>query len=127
MAPISGLLEAGAEPADAGRQLYAVLAQLCDGEAHDLVQNTTDSGGWEAWRVLTRRSDPQGAAGDAASRHSSCSQDRSTRKISTVRWQSVYGKRDAMLLPDDIKSSILIEMTEGPTEGTFDAEHNEIH
>ena len=47
------LSEACAEPADAGRLFYAVLAQLCDGEALDFVQ-TADSGGWDAWRVLTR-------------------------------------------------------------------------
>ena len=47
-------------PADAGRQLHAVLAQLCDGEALDLVQNTADRDGWAAWRV-TRRFDPRRA------------------------------------------------------------------
>ena len=41
---ISGLLEAGAAPAVAAKQLYAVLAQLAvDGVALDLGQNTADS------------------------------------------------------------------------------------
>lgn len=39
---------------DAGRQLYAVLAQVCEGEVLDLIQNVVDSDGWELWRVLIR-------------------------------------------------------------------------
>ena len=43
----------GASAKYMGRQLYAVLAQLCDGEALDLVQNVVNSDGWEAWRVVS--------------------------------------------------------------------------
>eukprot|EP00959_Pyramimonas_sp_CCMP1952_P182757 3821968-Pyramimonas_sp.AAC.1 len=44
-----------------GRQLYTVLAQLTDGETLDLAQATKDNDGFEAWRVVSRRLDPQGA------------------------------------------------------------------
>ena len=48
-------LPADTDAKDVGRQLYAVLAQLCEGEALDLAQNTQDSNGWEAWRVISKR------------------------------------------------------------------------
>ncbi len=59
--PVTELLGPEVNVKDAGRQLYAVLAQLCEGEALDLVQNVVNSDGWEAWRILSRRIDPQGA------------------------------------------------------------------
>ena len=52
---------AGARLGDAGRQLRAALDHFRDGEALDLVQNSADTGGLEAWRVLTRRFNPWGA------------------------------------------------------------------
>ena len=42
-----------------GKQLYVVLADLADGEALSLVMNTAARNGWEAWRKLNRRLDPQ--------------------------------------------------------------------
>ena len=63
--PSSAYLQQGANVKDAGRQLYAVLAQLCDGEALDLIQNVTGSDGCEAYRVLSRRFDPPGCREEA--------------------------------------------------------------
>ena len=37
--PVETFLAKGTDHKDAGRQLYAVLAQLRDGEALDLIQN----------------------------------------------------------------------------------------
>ena len=51
VAPISGFLEARAEPADAGRQSRAALAQLREGQALDLAQNAAGSDDWKARRV----------------------------------------------------------------------------
>ena len=94
VAPISGFLEVGAEPADAARQLCAVLTQLCD-----LVQKTADGEGWEAWRVFTRRFGPHGAG---------------------KRQHHVTNEmRSAMLLPDNNKSSILTVMTKVPLKKHF--------
>ncbi len=43
--PLGTHLQQGTDVKDAGRQLYAVLTQLCDGEALDLIQNVTGSNG----------------------------------------------------------------------------------
>ncbi len=55
--PVGAHLDAGVDVKDAGRQLHAVLAQLWEGEALDLIQNFLQSNGWEAHRVLSRRFD----------------------------------------------------------------------
>jgi len=118
--PLVAIFEAGTDVNDAGRQLYAVLAQLCDGEALDLVQNVVNSDGWEAYRVLSRRFDPQGAG----RRRNIMSQllqpgsyDPTALNSAIARWEErvrIYERRSGSKLPDDIKSSILTEMTKGP-------------
>ena len=40
-------------------QLYAALAALLDGEALDILMNTTEGNGLEAWRKITKRFDPK--------------------------------------------------------------------
>ena len=40
-------------------QVYVALAELLEGEALDIVKNTTRGQGLEAWRKLVRRFDPQ--------------------------------------------------------------------
>ena len=40
-------------------QVYVALAELLEGEALDIVQNTTRGASLEAWRKLVRRFDPQ--------------------------------------------------------------------
>ena len=105
----------GAEPADAGRQLYAVLANLLDGEAVDLAQNAADSDGWEAWRVSTRRFDPQGAGRRrnimSQLLHSVSFDPEDLNSAITKGEEEVrmYEKRSAMLL----LYSTLTEMLEG--------------
>jgi hypothetical protein len=116
--PIDALLD-GADHRDMGRQLYAVLAQLCEGEALDLVQNVINSDGWEAWRVLSRRFDPQGA-GRRRNIMTQLLQPGSFEpkdlNSAIARWEEkvrIYERRSATRLPDDIKSSILAEMAKG--------------
>ena len=92
VAPISGFLEAGAEPAVASRQLYSVFAHLYDGDALHLIQNAADSDGWEAWRVLTRRLHPQGTDRDAPIMSQLLEARSFDPKISTLRWRSGKGK-----------------------------------
>ena len=50
-------VEAG--PVEINPQVYVALAELLEGEALDIVQNTTRGAGLEAWRKLVRRFDPQ--------------------------------------------------------------------
>ena len=44
---IEGALE-GVNALETGKQLYTVMAQLCEGEAFYLVRNVTEPNGWEA-------------------------------------------------------------------------------
>ena len=102
-----------------GRQLYTVLAQLMDGEALDLVQSTKDNDGFEAWRVVSRRFDPQGAgrrrnilgvliqpgAVDAPQLNSHI-----------AKWEErlrVYERRAGQPMQEDIKAQVLVSMTKG--------------
>ena len=52
-------VEAGPDSVEIDPQVYVALAELLEGEALDIVQNTTRGAGLEAWRKLVRRSDPQ--------------------------------------------------------------------
>ena len=52
-------VEAGLASAETNPQVYVALADLLEGEALDIVQNTTRGAGLEAWRKLVRRFDPQ--------------------------------------------------------------------
>ena len=40
-------------------QLFAALAALLDGEALDILMNTTEGQGFEAWREISKRFDPK--------------------------------------------------------------------
>jgi hypothetical protein len=113
------IIPPGADAKDAGRQLYAVLAQLCEGEALDLVQNVESANGWEAWRVLAKRFDPQGA-GRRRNVMSQLIQPGSydVRELNSAmnKWEEkvrLYEKRSGTKLPEDMKSAILTEMTKG--------------
>ena len=99
-----------------------MLAQLCEGEAFDLVQNTQDSNGWEAWRVISKRFDPHGAG----RKRSVMSQllapgsfDLKNLNSAIARWEEmlrVYERRAGKDLPDDVKATIHTEMTKGALE-----------
>ena len=52
-------VEAGPDSVEINPQVYVALAELLEGEAFDIVQNTTRGAGLEAWRKLVRRFDPQ--------------------------------------------------------------------
>ena len=51
--------EAGPDSVEINPQVYVALAELLEGEALDIVQNTTRGAGLEAWRKFVRRFDPQ--------------------------------------------------------------------
>ena len=112
-------LPAGTDVRDVGRQLYAVLAQLCENEALDLVQTTQDSNGWEAWRVISRRFDPVGAGrrrGIMSQLLQPGSYDIKDLTSAMAKWEDkvrVYERRAARELPDDVKCSVLTEMCKG--------------
>jgi hypothetical protein len=118
--PLESILEQGTDVKHAGRQTYAVLAQLCDGEALDLIQNVLGSDGWEAYRFLSWRFDPEGAG----RRRNIMSQllqpgsfDPMDLNSAIARWEEkvrIYERRSGAKLPDDIRSSILTETTKGP-------------
>ena len=52
-------VEAGPDSVEINPKVYVALAELLQGEALDIVQNTTRGAGLEAWRKLVRRFDPQ--------------------------------------------------------------------
>ena len=52
-------VEAGPDSVEINPQVYVALAELLEGEALDIVQNTTRGAGLEAWRKLVRMFDPQ--------------------------------------------------------------------
>ena len=51
-------VEAGPDSVEINPQVHVALAELLEGEALDIVQNTTRGAGLEAWRKLVRF-DPQ--------------------------------------------------------------------
>ena len=51
-------VEAGPDSVEINPQVFVALAELLEGEALDIVQNTTQGAGLEAWRKLVRF-DPQ--------------------------------------------------------------------
>ena len=50
-------VEAGPNSVEVNPQVYVALAELLEGEALDIVQNTTQSAGLQAWRKFVRRFD----------------------------------------------------------------------
>ena len=52
-------VEAGPDSVEVNPQVCGALADLLEGEALDIVQNTTRGAGLEAWRKLVRRFDPE--------------------------------------------------------------------
>ena len=52
-------VEAGPDSVEINPQVYVALAELLEGEALDIVQNTARGAGLEAWRKLVRNFDPQ--------------------------------------------------------------------
>ena len=94
-----------------------MLAQLCEGEALDLAQNAQDSNSWEAWRAISKGFNPQGAG----RKRSVTSQllapgsfDLKSLNSAIARWEEmlrVYERRAGKDLPDDVKATVLTEMT----------------
>ena len=64
-------VEAGPGSVEINPQVYVALAQRLEGEALDVVQNTTRGAGLEAWRKLVRRFEPadSGTETDVAESH----------------------------------------------------------
>ena len=52
-------VEAGPDCVEIDPQVNVAFAELLEGEALDIVQNTARGAGFEAWRKLVRRFDPQ--------------------------------------------------------------------
>ena len=83
------------------------------------MQNVVNSDGWEAWRILSRRFDPQ----DAGRKRNVASQplqpgvfDPHDLNGAIAKWEEkirMYERRAQIKLPDDNRSSILTEMTNG--------------
>jgi hypothetical protein len=116
---LRAILPEGVDPEEAGRQLFTVLAQLCEGESLDLVQTTQRSGGWAAWRAIAKRVDPTGI-GRWRSIMSKLLQPGSfaVKDLTSalVKWEDqvrMYERRTSKELPGDVKASILTEMTQG--------------
>ena len=116
---VQGCFEQDSDLKDISRQLYAVLAQLCEGEALDLVQSTSNNDGFEAWRVISRRFDPQGAGrrrNVMAGLIQPGSFDTGQLHSAIAKWEErvrVYERRAGHSLQDDVKASVLVEMTKG--------------
>eukprot|EP00959_Pyramimonas_sp_CCMP1952_P449108 9404123-Pyramimonas_sp.AAC.1 len=112
-------MDDGIDARNASRQLRAVLAQLCEGEALDLVQATKDNDGFEAWRIVSRRFDPQ-----AAERRRKIlgalihprAVDAKELNSHVAKWEErlrVYERRAGSTTQEDIKTEVLISMTKG--------------
>jgi hypothetical protein len=116
---IAGCMDDGTDIKNVSRQLYAVLAQLCEGEALDLVQATKDNDGFEAWRVVSRRFDPQGA-GRRRNILGTLIQpgavDVKELNSHIAKWEErlrVYERRAGKAMQEDIKTEVLVSMTKG--------------
>ena len=104
-------------------QLYSVLAQLCDGESSDIVRNVDGQNGFEAWRLISRKYDPAGSGRRRTVlsnilKPGDFSLEDLTSAIS--KWETRVRQYDRRAqaqgdqgLPDDVLSSILVEMTRG--------------
>lgn len=109
----------GVTALETGKQLYTVTAQLCEGEAPGQVRHVTESNGWEAWRMIARRFDLQGA-GRRRSIMSQLLQPGSfgVKELNSAvaNWGEkvrIYERRTGRPLPDDIKAPVLTEMAQG--------------
>ena len=91
----SGFLEAGAEPADAGRQLYAVSVRCATERRCAEHSRPGRLGSWERVDETLRPLQP--GSFDPKELDSAVA-----KRTENVR---IYEKRSAMKLPDDIKSS----------------------
>ena len=101
--------EAGPDSVEINLQVYVALAELLEGEALDIVQNTTRGAGLEAWRKLVRRFDPQtvGRKRTLLSRESAW--------VVTSHWTvgrtcQIVSVESARKNSDDVRSGILTEM-----------------
>ena len=108
--------EAGPDTGEVDSQVYVALAELLEGEAPDIVQNTTRGAGLEAWRKLVRRFDPQtvGRKRTLLSRII----NPGTVKVHELsraieQWEErvrSYQSRPREKISDDVRSGILTEM-----------------
>ena len=93
---------------------------LTDGEASNIVQNVTNSNGFEAWRVLSKQYDPAGSGRKRTVLSSILRPgefDIHELKSAIAKWETkirVYDRKQATtggsMIQDDIKASILLEM-----------------
>ena len=109
-------VEASPDSVEINPQVYVALAELLEGEALDIVQNTTRGAGLEAWRKLVRRFDPQtvGRKRTLQSRiinPGTVKVHELSRAIEQweerVRW---YQSRAREKISEDVRSGILTEM-----------------
>ena len=109
-------VEADPDSVEINPQVYVALAELLEGEALDIVQNTTQGAGLEAWRKLVRRFDPQtvGRKRTLLSRiinHGTVKVHELSRAIE--QWEErvrSYQSRAREKMSDDVRSGILTEM-----------------
>ena len=109
-------VEADPDSVEINPQVYVALAELLEGEALDIVQNTTRGAGLEAWRKLVRRFDPQtvGRKRTLLSRII----NPGTVKVHELsraieQWEErvrSYQSRAREKMSDDVRSGILTEM-----------------
>ena len=109
-------VEAGPDSVEINPQVYVALAELLEGEALDIVQNTTRGAGLEAWRKLARRFDPQ----TAGRKRTLLSRivDPGTVKVHELsraieqwgRTCQIVSVESARKISDDVRSGILTEM-----------------
>ena len=107
-------VEAGPDSVEINSQVYVALAELLEGEALDIVQNTTRGAGLEAWRKLVRRFDPQ-TVGRKRTLLSRIINPRTVKVHELSRaieqWEErVRSVQSARKNSDDVRSGILTEM-----------------
>ena len=115
-------IEPGAESIQ--RQLYLALAQLMEGEALGIIRNCSRSPfkGLEAWRRLIRRFDPHsiGRQRNILSKVLHPGQSKMPDLSRAIeRWIADvqrYEERSGKRLDEDIRASVIIEMTPNPLQ-----------
>ena len=107
-------VEAGPDSVEVNPQVYVALAELLQGEALDIVQNTARGAGLEAWRKLVRRFDPQ----TTGRKRTLQILNPGTLKVHELsraieQWEErvrSYQSRVREKFSDDVRSGILTEM-----------------
>ena len=113
-------VELGPDSVEINPQVYLALAELLEGEALDIVQNTTRGAGLESWRKLVRRFDPQtvGRKRTLLSCHEPLNSGKNVSdRISREREKNSDDVRSGILtemFPEHIKTHIHLNLTRLP-------------